>query len=235
MRQEGWAELFWAAFKQSRNPMLLLDDLPLVVDANDAFLALTGDKRHAVIGQPASSLVVGGPVLSSEEWGTRLAVGHFTGDTELRRVGGDSVVVQWGAHVEIVTGRRLILLVALSMSRWGRHLRPSTPPGASHGELSERERQVVRLVARGRAGPEIADELHISPRHRAHPRAQCDDEDGGALARPARRQGARGRRRPVAPPHAAAGAAALRPRRYPSTSRRSRRSKADVATTVTAT
>ena len=82
MRQEGWAELFWAAFKQSRNPMLLLDDLPLVVDANDAFLALTGDQRHAVIGQPASSLVVGGPVLSSEEWGTRLAVGHFTGDTD---------------------------------------------------------------------------------------------------------------------------------------------------------
>lgn len=163
IRQEGWAELFWAAFKQSRNPMLLLDDPRLVVDANDAFLALTGDRRQDVIGRPASSLVEGGPVLSSEEWVTRLAVGHFTGDTELRCVGGDSVLVQWGAHVEIVTGRRLILLVALSMSRWGRHLRPSTPPGASHGQLSERERQVVRLVAQGRAGPEIADELHISP------------------------------------------------------------------------
>lgn len=119
MRQDGWAELFWAAFKQSRNPMLLLDDPRLVVDANDAFLALTGDKRQDVIGRPASSLVEGGPVLSSEEWVTRLAVGHFTGDTELRCVGGDSVLVQWGAHVEIVTGRRLILLVALSMSPGG--------------------------------------------------------------------------------------------------------------------
>jgi DNA-binding CsgD family transcriptional regulator len=163
VREDGWSELFWAAFTQSRNPMVLLDDPRLVVDVNGAFLALTGDKRDDVIGRAASSLVVGGPVLSPEEWATRLALGHFTGETELRCAGGDSVVVQWGADVEIVTGRRLILLVALSMSRWGRHHRRGVPSAPPRGKLSEREREIVRLVAQGRSGPEIADDLNISP------------------------------------------------------------------------
>jgi DNA-binding CsgD family transcriptional regulator len=163
VREDGLSELFWAAFTQSRNPMVLLDDPRLVVDVNRAFLALTGDQRDDVIGRPASSLVVGGPVYSPEEWATRLAIGHFTGETELRCGGGDSVVVQWGVDVEVVTARRLILLVALSMSRWGRHPRRAVPSGSPRGKLSEREREVVRLVAQGRTGPEIADELHISP------------------------------------------------------------------------
>lgn len=36
------------------------------------------------------------------------------------------------------------------------------PRARSPGLLSEREREVVRLVAQGRTGPEIADELHIA-------------------------------------------------------------------------
>jgi DNA-binding CsgD family transcriptional regulator len=162
VREDGWSELFWAAFTQSRNPMLLLDDPRLVVDVNLAFAALTGDTRDDVIGRPASSLVVGGPVLSPEEWATRLAIGHFTGETELRCAGGDSVVVQWGVDVEVVTGRRLILLVALSTSRWGRHPRRAVPSASPRGKLSDREREVVRLVAQGQTGPEIAEELHIA-------------------------------------------------------------------------
>ena len=75
---------------------------------------------------------------------------------------GDVVAVQWGADIEVVTGHRLVLLVALSTSRWGRHFRRSVPRARSPGLLSEREREVVRLVAQGRTGPEIADELHIA-------------------------------------------------------------------------
>jgi DNA-binding NarL/FixJ family response regulator len=74
--------------------------------------------------------------------------------------GGERVVVQWGANVEVVTGHRLVLLVALSTSRWGRHFRRSVPRRRSPEALSERE--VVRLVALGRTGPEIADELGIA-------------------------------------------------------------------------
>jgi hypothetical protein len=34
LRQGGVSELFWAAFKQSRNPMVLLDHRRRIVEAN---------------------------------------------------------------------------------------------------------------------------------------------------------------------------------------------------------
>jgi DNA-binding CsgD family transcriptional regulator len=69
--------------------------------------------------------------------------------------------VQYGATVEVVTGRRLVLFVSTTSSRWGRHFR-RVVDGPEGGELSAREREVVHLVALGRTGLEIADELHIS-------------------------------------------------------------------------
>jgi PAS domain S-box-containing protein len=162
VRQDGWSELFWAAFKQSHNPMVLLDDPRRVVDANGAFLELVGYRREDVVGKPGYLFVVGGPRLSPREWSARLAVGHFSGETELLCADGSSVVVQWGATTEVLTGLRLVLLVALSTSRWGRHFRRSPPSEHEPGQLSKRELEIVRLVAQGRTGPEIADELHIA-------------------------------------------------------------------------
>lgn len=162
VRQGGLSELFWAAFKQSRNPMVLLDDSRRIVEINGAFLKLLGYARNDLVGMPGYHFVVGGPTLSSREWADRLAVGHFTGETELLCANGSSVVVQWGVDTEGVTGSRHVLLVALTTSRWGRHFRRSVPSELEPGQLTEREREVVWLVSQGRTGPEIADELHIA-------------------------------------------------------------------------
>ena len=48
-----------------------------------------------------------------------MAAGHFTGDAQLLCADGASVAVQWAATVELVTGHRRILFVALNTSRWG--------------------------------------------------------------------------------------------------------------------
>ena len=142
--------------------MVLLDDPRFVVDANGALLKLVGQRRGEMIGRPGYRLVRGGPLLSPQEWAARLAVGHFTGETELLCADDSNVVVQWGAQVEVVTGERLVLLVALSTSRWGRHFRREIASQPQAGKLSDREREVVQLVAEGRTGREIADELHIA-------------------------------------------------------------------------
>jgi PAS domain S-box-containing protein len=154
--------LFSAAFSQSRNPMVLVDKDRLVVDANNPFLRLLGQRRNAVVGMPISRSIAGGPLASASEWATVLAAARFTGEADLLCADGGVVAVQWGASTEEVTGRRLVLFVALTTSRWGRRFRRALDSDAEQRELSGREREIVGLVALGNTGREIAEELDIS-------------------------------------------------------------------------
>jgi PAS domain S-box-containing protein len=160
-RQDGWSALFWSAFKGSRNAMVLLDDHRRHVEVNGAYLKLLGYPRDELMGRPVWELVVGGPQLSQREWDATIARGEFSGEAALVRVDGTTVTVQYAGHTEVVTGERMVLFVALSTSRWGRHSRRETD-GATQEALSAREREIVRLVAAGETGPEIAEQLHIS-------------------------------------------------------------------------
>ena len=158
----GWSGFFETAFRQSRNAMVLVDERRIQVDVNGAYLKLLGYPRGRVIGKPIYRFVAEPSRLSAEEWAAKLAVGQFTGEAELICAGGGRASVQWGATTEIVTGRRLVLVVALSTSRWGGHFRRTTPSARDAGELSKREQEIVRLIALGSTGPEIADELQIA-------------------------------------------------------------------------
>ena len=159
---DGWSGLFATAFRQSRNAMVLVDEQRRSVDANGAYLKLIGHSREAVIGHPIYHSVVDGPLASPDEWTAYLAAGRFTGEAELVCADGSTVTIQWAASTEVVTGRRLVLFVALSTSRWGRHFRRPDEHVSEPRKLSAREREIVRLVALGSTGPEIADELHIA-------------------------------------------------------------------------
>lgn len=117
----AWPALFSAAFTQSRNAMVLLDDQRRHVDANGSYLKLVGYPRGALIGRPMYELVRHGPALTSGEWAAALAQHRFTGETELVRADAGLVAVQWAATTERATGRALVLFVALTTSRWGRH------------------------------------------------------------------------------------------------------------------
>lgn len=157
-----WSELFLAAFRQSRNAMTLVDSRRCNVDVNGAFLKLTGYTREELIGRHAYEFVVGGPLNSPEEWEVMISAGNFTGEAEILCADGNGVAVQWGVNVEVVTGHRLILVVALSVSRWGRRFRREVSTEQEVAALSDREFSVVRLVALGDTGPEIADTLGIA-------------------------------------------------------------------------
>ena len=158
----GWSRLFASAFNDSRNGMLLADEGRNIVDVNRALLLLFGARRDAVVGRHLWDFVDGGPQFTPSEWAAALAAGRFTGNSSLVRSDGVIVDVQWGAHTEVVTGHRLVLFVALGTSRWGRRFRRDVPHDAPPGQLTSREREVVRLVALGSTGREIAEELQIS-------------------------------------------------------------------------
>jgi PAS domain S-box-containing protein len=159
----GWPRMFASAFKQSRNPMALLDEQRRLVDVNGAWMSMLGRRRDELIGRPIYELLHNVEPASASEWRRALAQGEFSGETKLSCGDGQTVAVQWAATVEVITGRRLVLVVALSTSRWGKASRPLshvTPPG--NARLSPRELEVVRLIALGQSGPEIASDLQIA-------------------------------------------------------------------------
>jgi PAS domain S-box-containing protein len=166
---EEWSTLFSAAFRESRNPMVLLDDHRCHVEVNGPYLKLLGYERSELIGRPLYRFVEGGPIATPAEWEAALNTSRFSGEVNLVAADGARIAVQWAATSEVVTGRRLVLFVALSTSRWGRSFRRSegaTRELAEDGEpaamLTRRELEVVRLVALGSTGPEIAEELRIA-------------------------------------------------------------------------
>jgi DNA-binding CsgD family transcriptional regulator len=158
----GWAGLFATAFKRSRNPMALISADRLVLDVNPALLTLARRRRADMLGHHVREFVAGGPLLSNQEWASELGEQQFTGEVGILTSDGQVVAVQWGATPEVVTGRRLVLLVALSTSVWGRHFRREIDEDEREGVLTPREAEIVRLVALGRTGPEIAEELHLA-------------------------------------------------------------------------
>jgi PAS domain S-box-containing protein len=161
-RPNGWSGLFSTAFKQSRNAMVLVDDRRVQIDVNGAYLKLLGYNRRALIGQPLYQFVAGPSRASGQEWAAALAVGQFNGEVDMICADGTRVGVQYGAAKEVVTGRQLVLFVALSTSRWGGRFRRTPSTERDAGELSAREREVVRLISLGRSGPEISEELQIA-------------------------------------------------------------------------
>jgi PAS domain S-box-containing protein len=158
----GWPALFRSAFRQSRNAMVLLDSTRHIVEVNRAFLQLSGYKRADLVGELTYQFVAGGPVNTPKEWAAQLAKVEFEGDVGLICADGTVVLSHWGATVARITGQRLVLVVMMSRSRWGGRFRRTHSLDAEPGELSDREREIVHLVALGRSGPEIAEELGIA-------------------------------------------------------------------------
>ncbi len=143
--------------------MALLDEQRRYVDVNGAYLQLMERPRDALIGSAAWESVIDGPVMTGAEWQETLRGSHSTGVAELRSADGSAVPIEAAVHPEVVTGRRLVLLVVLKVGRRTHTGATATAATASPtGTLSAREAEVVGLLALGLSGPEIAAELSVS-------------------------------------------------------------------------
>jgi len=142
--------------------MVLADARRLQVDVNSAYAQLLGRRPSELIGRPLYEFVEGGPLLSPEEWRDLMLKDEVAGDVGMKLPSGEVVLVHWAGHPELVTGRQLVLFVALTTFRSGRHFRRQVEQPENDSVLSDRELEIARLVALGESGPEIADKLHIT-------------------------------------------------------------------------
>ena len=142
--------------------MALLDSRRRILDVNGAYLQLLGYKREEIMGRPFGQFLDRGPAFTETEWRAALAAGRWGGEAVLVHADGTRIAAQWAGSAEVVTGRHLALVVALSTSRWGPRPRRTITPEREHVPLSQREREIVTLIALGNSGPEIADQLQIA-------------------------------------------------------------------------
>jgi PAS domain S-box-containing protein len=158
----GWSSLFWNVFKRSQNPMALLDEQRRCVEVNGAMVRAVGYSRDTLVGAPAATIVKDGPALTTGQWLALLNGGDYFGQTDLVAADGTTISVQYAAHPEVVTGRRLVLFVTLESARHGRFVKRPRASETGSDALTERERQVVQEVALGHTAREIADKLHVT-------------------------------------------------------------------------
>ena len=162
---------FWAVFERSRSPMLLFDDDRVYTHVNDAACAALGIPRDGIVGQRVGHLTPSDRQSQERElWDRLMRTGHLVSPWRVERPDGST--------------RELLLNTTLHAAPGGLHLSvyllegdevTSEPAGAASGTLSPRERQVVQMLALGRTGEQVAQELSLSPETvRTHVRNAMD-------------------------------------------------------------
>jgi PAS domain S-box-containing protein len=156
----GWERLFWLVFQRTSNPIALLDDERQIVEVNDPAVALFGGHRRDLIGTSMADRVgLEERSVAASEWEAFLRSGEYSGTRVLLRVDGSEVRIDFAARLAVVEDKRLAIYVIV---RDDPECAPS-PALAGELPLTNREREVVTLIALGAETAQIAEQLHISP------------------------------------------------------------------------
>jgi PAS domain S-box-containing protein len=159
-RAAGSAEArFRALFERSLNPTLVADDERRYVDANPAASLLLRLPRQEILRLRVDDLTP--PELRPElphRWQAFLDSGTQTGRVTLMAPDGTRLDVDYSAKANFRPGLHLGILLLP-------HRRPRpVPEEAREGSerLTSREREVLSLIARGKTGQQIGEQLSIS-------------------------------------------------------------------------
>ncbi len=154
----GWQAAFELLYEETATAVAILDERRCLVGLNGAAQQLLGRCPKASAGElVAHAIVAAERERSAADWLQLLREGRAAGTRTLLRADRSEVQVSFVAVVEAVAdGRRAIYAMTPSVL-------PPADGLAAVSSLTNREGQVVRLIADGLDTAEIAESLHVSP------------------------------------------------------------------------
>jgi DNA-binding CsgD family transcriptional regulator len=161
------------ALERSRHPMLIADDQRRWVTGNSAACDLLGIPREEIPWRTMDDFTAPGERKRLEDqWGAFLTSGGAEGWYQLYVPDRGPVPVEFSATANVLPARHLSVFIPpdeTSTAQAGSALPTGTPwapvavEGSGRLQLSEREREVMTLVASGLQSGEIAERLFLSP------------------------------------------------------------------------
>jgi PAS domain S-box-containing protein len=162
------------AFERSRNPMLIADDQRRWVTGNAAACDLLGIEREEIPWRRMDEFTPQSERKRLEEqWEAFLASGAAEGWYQLYVPNRGPVAVEFSATANVLRARHLSVFIPpddasgqrtdkgalASEATW----RPVVGEDSGRLELTEREREVMTLIASGLQSNDIAERLFLSP------------------------------------------------------------------------
>lgn len=161
------------ALERSRHPMLISDDQRRWVTGNAAACDLLGIPREEIPWRTMDDFTAPSERKRLEEqWGAFLASGGAEGWYQLYVPDRGPVPVEFSATANVLPARHLSVFIPpeeASAAQAGSALAREIPwapvgvEGSGRLQLSEREREVMTLVASGLQSGDIAERLFLSP------------------------------------------------------------------------
>jgi PAS domain S-box-containing protein len=161
------------AFERSRHPMLIADDQRRWVTGNTAACELLGIAREEIPWRTMDEFTPPGERKRLEEqWAAFLASGGAEGWYQLYVPDRGAVPVEFSATANVLPARHLSVFIpsdgtdaerARSTPPRDATWAPVAPESAGRLQLTEREREVMTLVASGLQSGDIAERLFLSP------------------------------------------------------------------------
>ena len=159
---------FWPVFSHSHIPMALVDRDRLYVEINDAVVDVYNVQRSETLGTRAGRTAIGDPAEGDAQWDQLVRTNALYGERVISFAAQKRMRVSYAAHTTSVNEHWLALFVTLSarLEPDGAELIGSAPVESTNGassKLTDREREVIRLVALGSTTRQMASDLHLSP------------------------------------------------------------------------
>ena len=156
---DGYAQVFWTAFRRSANAMFVAGLDRRIVAVNDAGTALAGRSADALTGERMTTLL-DDPAEAPDDavWRAQVLRGESFGRRRFRRPDGSTRDVDFAMRATGGGGTVLVLGVCIR-NRAGRRSEPAHEPAP----LTTREKEIVGRIALGEVTPDICAALHIAP------------------------------------------------------------------------